>query len=310
MVEIFKSLTGSAGRFATTWFAPTVVAVGLFGFFLLPLVDEDVSGQLNSTAAASDYVLAGLVAFFLAYVLAALTRPVYRFLEGYSPRLPFRPRLLKRHHRIFEELLSEEETTERPSVAYSRVRERIDAYPRSSRNMMPTKLGNVLRASETYGREQYGLDIALLWPQVVGVSPTPAVGAVEASRSALDFFIGICVLGPTFAICSLAVAIHSGEWWALLGLCGMAVAWLSYEGAVAAAHEYGSALRGLAELARKPLADALMVEIPSTIEEERKLWEAISDYAAWGRPWNNSKKWTAQIDAARAAYIDTSARPN
>jgi hypothetical protein len=51
---------------------------------------------------------------------------------------------------------------------------------------------------------------------------------------------------------------------------------LWYGLAVEATDEWAAAFRGLVDLGRKPLAEALGLEMPGTLKQERKMWELAS----------------------------------
>ena len=51
---------------------------------------------------------------------------------------------------------------------------------------------------------------------------------------------------------------------------------LWYRLAVEATDEWAAAFRGLVDLGRKPLAEALGLEMPGTLKQERKMWELAS----------------------------------
>ena len=59
-------------------------------------------------------------------------------------------------------------------------------------------------------------------------------------------------------------------WWLLVALFPYAIAYLAYRGAVAVAHEYGTALAVMVDLNRFALYDRLRVKLPTDIDEERR----------------------------------------
>jgi hypothetical protein len=93
----------------------------------------------------------------VSFALAVIARPLLRLLEGYT----LRPEWLKDRWTASQRARrkhSRRQIDETPSPdAKARLREQLNLFPRDTSWVLPTRLGNALRAGETYGDSQYGL---------------------------------------------------------------------------------------------------------------------------------------------------------
>jgi hypothetical protein len=139
-------------------------------------------------------------------------------------------------------------------------------------------LGNAIRRFETYGWNRYRLNTQTLWYRIQAASPEAAAKAVETARATVDFFV--CLLyGQLLVAVTAIVAIASGQpGRTRLAIClavTVVVAAVSYRLAATATDEWSSAVRAVADLSRVPLAAALGLTIPDTLEEERQMWRGV-----------------------------------
>lgn len=72
--------------------------------------------------------------------------------------------------------------------------ERIDNelfryYPTERAEIMPTQLGNVLKASEMYAGERYHLDAVLIWPRLLPGLPKEFVESFSSAKVSLDLMV-------------------------------------------------------------------------------------------------------------------------
>lgn len=119
---------------------------------------------------------------------------------------------------------------------------------------------------------------------------------VDTGRASVDFFVCLIyghVVVILAAIAALAVDPSVGPAVAIVAAAGLSVAW--YWLAVQATDEWAAAVRGLVDLGRKPLADALGLDLPDTVAQERQMWTLVSRRGrrAYG-------DWAAELDKFRA----------
>jgi hypothetical protein len=159
--------------------------------------------------------------------------------------------------------------------------ERLHRYPVDDRQVAATRLGNAIRRFEEYGYNRYLLDSQVLWHELNAVVPDPVRKQVEDGRTNVDFFIS-----PLYGhfVVALAAAVDlvagtAGQPWtvagALVALLVLSAIW--YRVAVVATDEWAGAVRAMVNLGRRPLATALGLELPGTIDAERAMWRHTSD---------------------------------
>jgi hypothetical protein len=170
-------------------------------------------------------------------------------------------------------------------------------------DVMATRLGNVLRAAEAYGRERYGLDSVTIWPRLYPSLPAAFVADFADADSALAQMITLCFefLGFGLAV-AVIMAVHPPKLLATLAssaglstlvgpiafiataLVSLLFATVCYRGAVQAAIGYGTKIRSAIDLYRGSVLDGLKIEQPRELEDERRTWEQVSRFLYRGDP--------------------------
>jgi hypothetical protein len=142
-------------------------------------------------------------------------------------------------------------------------------YPHQRQDVMPTRLGNVLRRYEQLAGLPYGLDSIATVPRLLQVADARDVAYVHNQRMQMELALRMSALALVATPMTLAFMWWHGPW-LLLGLAPYAVAYLTYRGAVAVAHEYGTSLAVAIELNRFTLYERLRLPLPEDLEEERE----------------------------------------
>ena len=144
------------------------------------------------------------------------------------------------------------------------------AYPSAPRRTMPTRLGNALRRYEDDLGRQYGLKGLQVAPHLSMSAAAEHDAYLGDTRTQMDVAIRLCGLF-LLATPMTALLLAGSGWWVLGTLFPYLVSYVSYRGAVASAHSYGSALFTLMDLDRFQLYAALHLPLPvSTLEERRQ----------------------------------------
>jgi hypothetical protein len=249
------------------------------------VVDDDNSAQIWLLLA----FLLGVT--LIAYLLQAFTRTLIEVYEGYRLWPDFLRRWRVKHHRRKLAAFKAESLS-------GPARERAQAYdklfygfPLKADQVLPTRLGNAIRAAERYGIRTYGMDMPFWWPRLWAKLPEAEQTQVE---DALSTLVALLNLATLFAAVGLFGVIYlpltlapPARWWSLLadllprllaGLGAWLVAWLGYQGAVVQARSYGQHLRTAVDLHRFGLLQALHQPLSKTLLEEKALW-------AWLTAW-------------------------
>jgi hypothetical protein len=217
-----------------------------------------------------------------ALVVQRLTLPVIRALEGYWPVLRlvqssfnrWRSTRLTKAEERWQALFSRIEAMTaswEERAEFAALDRRLRRVPSSPTSRMPTRLGDILRAAESWPGDKYGLDAVKCWPRLWLLLPDTARTELVGARGALDAAAGVWVWGLLFMVWGL------WAWWAFLG--GLVVAVLAYYvWMLAAAAAYGDLLEASFDVYRPQLYEALRWPLPSSPAEEREQGEALSRY--------------------------------
>jgi len=229
-----------------------------------------------------------------AAIVRAVTLPVLRLLEGYWPRwlVPLRRRLIERQARAlgtaerrFGELAAKlDADTASPEErgeygALDRQLRRVPSEPDPSmpQRRMPTRLGNTLRAAETWPVDKYGLDPVKCWPRLWLLLPEAVRQELVDARASLDAAGSAVLWGVLFVGWTVWV------WWA--APVGLLTAWAAYRQAVRNAEVYSDLVESAFDLNRLALYQALRWPLPHNPAEEHQAGRALTDYL-----WRGSDK--------------------
>lgn len=273
---LFGLTAGDWGLLAG-WIIPAAVAVALLTYLVLPDLPwkfADELGELNSVeqAAALTFTAIGV-----GVVLSALQTPLYRLLEGYLWPNSLRDRGMARHTKRRAEL-REQLANDKSGVEYGLVLERLQRYPALDDQIAPTTLGNTIRALEAYGWDKYRLDSQTLWSELEALVPEPLRVALDRARVPVDFAVSFVYLSALVGLISLIAALLGDAQLKLFVISVVAIGlspiwyWL----AVVSTSEWYACVQALVNLGRLPLAQAMGLQIPATLEEERRMWEALT----------------------------------
>jgi hypothetical protein len=136
-------------------------------------------------------------------------------------------------------------------------------YPADPADILPTRLGNVLRSAESYPSERYGADAVLTWPRLFPLLPDKLTASLTAARAEIEFQLTISAQAAFFAVAAGAWLAVTGGPVRLFLACywgGAAVAWATYRGALAPARLYGEQVRVAFDLYRGELLTCLGLE--------------------------------------------------
>jgi hypothetical protein len=219
--------------------------------------------------------------WFLAAILASQWRNITRLYEGYYLNTRSAPyRLGVRHHQYCLRALDRDRYV-RPESA----ERRFYGYPPSEDDVMPTRLGNILRAAERYSFDRFGAEGVFFWSRLYHVLDPEFAVNVEESRARMEFLLVIslwCALFAGTVLLTLGVTHAPGLLIAGYFAVAMLVAHRAYVAALGAAEEYGERIRAGFELFRFKLLQELSVGGPATLREERNTWKELFNFLAGG----------------------------
>jgi hypothetical protein len=144
-----------------------------------------------------------------------------------------------------------------------------DSLPRAQADIMPTRLGNVMRRFERQAGSQYEIDAPLVFPHLMLVAPADHVAYVNDQRSQFDLAIRMSFTSVLACALSVGFLWRHGAW-LLVSLIPYVLAYLCYRGAVVLARQYATAVNTVVDLNRFALYDRLRVKPVDTTAEERQ----------------------------------------
>ena len=210
----------------------------------------------------------------IAFIAQPFQLTAVRILEGYwgsgrVGRLLARPGLWLQQRRLAA-IRGALAPADSPAAALARLgtelaRRRL--FPDREDDLLPTQLGNALRAGERRAGAPYGLDAVVVWPRLYPLLAEPVRALVDDRRDQLDLAARFTFVFLAAAATSFGLLVSHG-WWLLIPATCLALAWLTYRGAVEAAIGYGEQMRAAIDLHRFDLLRALHVSLPATRESE------------------------------------------
>jgi hypothetical protein len=255
--------------------------------------DLDWAKAGNAFTHIGDLALLSLISIALGIAVHPVQFALVQFLEGYwgTGRLAQRVRVARiSHHRrrfIFlrygpgpearlelreaakaDEPFKDRARTERLSIS-EESRRLAGEYPDEDDDIMPTRLGNVLRRYERLAGSQYGLDAVTVIRHIAFVAPAERLAYLNDQRQLLDLSVRMCVTSVLATLIAIASLWSHGPW-LLVALAPYAIAYVSYRGAVVVAREYGAAFSAIIDLDRFAFYEYLRLPLPKDIDAERR----------------------------------------
>jgi hypothetical protein len=134
--------------------------------------------------------------------------------------------------------------------------------------MMPTLLGNLLRAAEEHAWVRYGLEAGVCWPRLWFLLPRDVREEIAAARSRLNEATRWLGWGLLFVVWTV------WAWWA--APVGLLIAGLAWQGMTRAALVYGDLVRAAFDLYHPLLFEHLGWPKPKGPEDGRRLTEYLA----------------------------------
>lgn len=306
MADLIKTLSGNLWKFVYAWLLPAIVAISAFVLFVFPaIVDLSVVRQL--TKAASQNVVIRSITFVVAALIVAVllalnSTPLYRLLEGYNwPRWAYeaRKRTQVRRWKRVKAIAFAPPGSRVDLIQQQLAWDRLKEYP-DEQYILPTRLGNAIKAFETYGVSRYGLDSQTFWYELVTVAPDALQKEEQDARAVVDFFVSAIYLAALFSAIAVLVSILRSDMQSLAAgaIAAMLVPFF-YSRAVKSVRQWRFVVQALVNVGRLKLADALGLTLPPTLEEERQMWQALTGFVFWG-----SEEYAKDLERFRSTAAD------
>jgi hypothetical protein len=285
---------GIGGKIAARWAA--LLLSPTFGFWALgaaawiwarPRVASAVIARVATLSSLAQGVLcigALLVVVASGFVVERAASTILRVLQGYWPA-SLRAMLVGRYRKrlsrdddLWQKLYARWDSgsaTETEEAELLTVERRLAQLPARPEQLMPTRLGNVVRAAESRPYYWYGLDAVRCWSRMWLVLPDTSKTEVGAARADLDTAVTWWTWSALTAVWTVFT-----PWALLIAVVGC---WLSYRALVGAAVRFGELIDAVFDLHRGLLYDALGWQRPAGAEAERAQGKILTQ-ALWRGP--------------------------
>ena len=279
-------------RFSVVSFLPTlttaliVLAVVWSGAPAYSLSYHRVMRSANGLNAGA-WVALGLGLLVIVLVTHPLELRLVRLLEGYPRGALLQPLIRRLHNRqvkrwqVLGRVANDDERSLDERLAAAETL-RYGFPPREDR-VLPTRLGNVLRAAEDRAGEYYGWSTIAAWPRLYMLLPDRAASLVTDARNQLDMACRFTISFAVAGVIILALLVADGAWCLLVLLLGV-MSWLSYRSAIEAARSYGAVIQAVFDLYRLELLRTMHLPLPRDAEDEHRISAAVSRWFSQGRP--------------------------
>jgi hypothetical protein len=205
------------------------------------------------------------------------------------------------------ELKEKKDLTYRDEKKLDRLREEYrkigikydQAYPPPDIELMPTRFGNILKASEAYSGYRYGIDAVTFWPHLMHVVPPTYRKGIDAARNELSFLVNMSTLSVVFYFfCILAILSNapvtgtSPDWsividnsirYILSGSLALILIIFFNRAAIFSVSDYGRMVRSAFDLFRLDLLEQFRLEPPKDSAREFELWKNLGKLISLGQ---------------------------
>lgn len=289
-------------NFAIGYFLPFSIFLAAITIFFESVSLSILPESVFSNDLLAGTTIAGVGAWVGSVFLLLTNQTLIRFLEGYGLLsklwMPREVQLLK-YRRLWRRLCVLEDDwrqrrkngqeiptkiqSEREKIMLRLVR----CYPDQERYLLPTALGNAIRAFEVYPRVMYGLEGIQGWHRLLAVTPSDYRRTIEEAKVSLDFLVNVFALAGIFIIVFFVTAymhqkVQPRE--LLLPLAALVIMAGAYRGAIKAALSWGEVVKAAFDIYHRELAEKLGYELPDNADERRDLWASYSQAVIFRDP--------------------------
>ncbi len=309
MTEIVKSVLSGSWTLILGWVLPTSLGLTMFGLMVLPsLTNVRVLAEVSNADAASQAIVLLSASLILGLTLASLATPLYRVLEGYllwpsSWAAKRTAKQVTRRRQAAEEVTKAQGDGGRLDLRGALALERFRRYPDDEGQIAPTRLGNAIRRFEYYSYDRYQMSSQLMWNQLRGASSESVAKDVDEARAGVDFFLCLLYVLGAVSLSALLALLSDQRQVAILVVAAVSsgvAACACYRLSVLATDAWASAVKAMVDMGRVPLAEGLGLRLPTTLAEEREMWQQVG----WFLGYHFEASAVANLDQYRAVGSD------
>jgi hypothetical protein len=143
---------------------------------------------------------------------------------------------------------------------------------------------------QAYARTRYGINLATFWSRLQPVLQKDAAfyGVLQDAKAQLDFLVSsfwLSAMTTTVWVVALPWRPQAVWLFVAMAVAGQLVARFCYVAAVENYVAFGEIVRTSIDLHRFELLDALHIARPSSLRQERQIWESLQRVTSYGQEW-------------------------
>jgi hypothetical protein len=264
-------------RFLVACWSPfCMVALITMGLFLGLCGDLSTFGRWFTARSSTEQILLGagalLLTIVVAYVLETLTIPLFHLYQGawVNGNLA---RWSCQRQRL--------RMAKSPHLAHNHF------FPKQTEHIKPTRLGNMLAATEEYVQQLYQLDTNIWLPHLLAVLPEAFRTQIDTALTPVLAMFNSSFLLTLLAMEGILIGIFFPAHWvvALLVLCfGCLLARIAYKTAIRQMIVYNNVIRVAFDLYRQDILTHMHIPLPDNLFAEQRLWQVLNAWMSTRQP--------------------------
>jgi hypothetical protein len=289
--------------FVVGFFLPAFVSL-----FLLWLTASSqlVPNVLERHSESGQLLILGGVALVGGLALSGISYQITRLFEGYP--------LERRSHwpvvgrvyeaavglqgRRYDRLLAIREDESKTDKEVQKAALTLDRFfPKNREALLPTRLGNAIRAFERHSNARWGLDGITIWPRIEALLSADDRELVVNSAINFNVFLNACVgalvVGACLVYDEAVNAPQPASFWPLYAI-PFVLGYTLYRAAINPATEWGDSIRASIDLHRLEIYEKLGIRSPTSFSDERDLAQRVNQVLLYGRPLLSDDLWRAE----------------
>jgi hypothetical protein len=299
-------ITGVFSRyFVVGFFLPAYISlVSLW----LAASSQFIPNVLEQHSQGTELLILGAVGLVAGLALSGSSYLITRVFEGYPlaqvigwpvlGRLARAVRAVQRrsYNRLRGVRDDESKTPEERTLAAWRLEK---FFPHEPEDLLPTRLGNAIRAFELHSNVRWGLDGVTIWPRVDALLNSDERELHVDAKIDLYVFVNAALGAFTVGVCLVvdkAVnAPNSALYWPLYAVPFVG-GYVLYRAALGPAANWGEVVRASIDLHRLDVYEKLGVRAPLSFSDERQLADRINFALLYGTPPLEDDLWRKESD--------------
>jgi hypothetical protein len=189
-------------------------------------------------------------------------------------------RAIARQQRRYDPIAAAAASRQRSPERSEALKKLNSEYPASRADLLPTRLGNIIRSFERHPRQRYNLNGIYTYPRISPLLSEAERENITDARTDLAFFLNIALLAVATGAYVLADSVWHGWWDSLAVVPALLLPPVIYQAAcsaaLGAAHRWGAAVRAAFDLHRLELYEKIGLRRPTTQKEEEETANAVN----------------------------------